>query len=168
MPQPAPSAMTATHATATHATATHATTLSPAAAILWAYGFAEDGTPEGIPPAEVDAALATRGGWFWIHAGLADTRCRTWLEQNAPSSPVGREILLGPDEHLRLDVTPDAIAGVLPDLQRDLAEASMEFGRYRFVMTPRMLITARRHPLHSIELTRRSVEAGERFQTAAS
>src|SRR5262249_49699285 len=137
-------------------------------AILCAYCFAEDGTPEAIPPAEVDAALATRKGWFWIHAGLADTRCRIWIEQNAPISPVTREILVGPDEHLRLDVTPEASAGVLPDLERELAQASMEFVRFRFVMTPRMLITARRHPLHSIELTRRSVDAGERFLTPAS
>jgi len=149
-------------------TATHATTLSPAAAILWAYVFAEDGTPQSIPGAEVDAALATRDGWFWIHTALADTRCRIWLEQNAPASPVAREILLGPDEHLRLDVTADAIAGVLPDLQRDLTQASMEFGRFRFAMTQRVLITARRHPLHSVELTRRSVEGGAQFPTAAS
>jgi zinc transporter len=149
-------------------TTTHATTLSPAAALLWAYRFAEDGTHEAVPSAEVDAALATSGGWFWIHAGLADTRCRVWLEQNAPASPLTREILLGPDEHLRLGVTPDAVAGVLPDLQRELAQASMEFARFRFVMTERMLITARRHPLHSVELARRSVEGGVRFLTAAS
>jgi len=149
-------------------TATHATTLSPAAAILWAYWFAEDGTPEAIPSAEVDAALATRGGWFWVHTALADTRCRIWLEQNAPTSAATREILLGPDEHLRLNVTADTIAGVLPDLQRDLTEASMEFGRFRFAMTSRLLITARRHSLHSVELARRSVEGGARFSSAAS
>jgi zinc transporter len=141
-------------------TATHATTLSPAAAILWAYRFAEDGTAEAIPQGEVDAALAMRGGWFWIHAGLADARCRIWLEQHAPISPAARDILIGPNEHLHLDVTNNEIAGVLPDLRRDLAQASMDFARFRFVMTARMLISARRHPLHAIELTRRSIEGG--------
>ena len=149
-------------------TTTHATTLSPAAAILWAYRFADDGAAQLIPGAEVDATLAAGTGWMWIHVGLADTRCRMWLERHAPISSAAREILLGPDEHLRVDLTNDELAGVLPDLRRDLAQASMEFVRLRFVMTQRMLITARRHPLHSIELTRRSIEGGVRFPTPMS
>jgi zinc transporter len=149
-------------------TTTHATTLSPAAAILWAYRFAEDGTAQLVPGAEVDATLAAGTGWMWIHVGLADTRCRIWLERHAPVSAAAREILLGPDEHLRLDLTGDELAGVLPDLRREFAEASMEFARLRFVMTDNMLISARRHPLHSIELTHRSIEGGARFATPIS
>jgi zinc transporter len=142
--------------------------LSPAAAILWAYRFADDGTAETVPVSEVDEALATRGGRFWIHVGLADTRCRIWLERHAPISPAARDVLLGADEHLHVNVTPDDIAGVLPDLQRNLTEPAMEFGRFRFMWTPTLLITARRHPMHSLELTRRSIEAGARFPTTVS
>jgi zinc transporter len=149
-------------------TTTHATTLSPAAAILWAYRFAEDGTAQLIPGAEVDATLAAGTGWMWIHVALADTRCRIWLERHAPISAAAREILLGPDEHLRVDLTDNEFAGVLPDLRRDLAQASMEFARLRFVMTQGMLISARRHSLHSVELTRRSIEGGVRFPTPMS
>jgi zinc transporter len=149
-------------------TATHATSLSPAAAILWTYAFAADGTAHAVPNDEIDAALAGSGNWLWVHAALADARCRMWLEHHAPISAAAREVLLGPDEHLRLDVTPDGIAGVLPDLRRELGQASMEFSRFRFVMTPRMLITARRHSMHSVELTRRAIEAGARFPTAMS
>jgi zinc transporter len=147
---------------------THATTLSPSAAILWAYCFADDGTAEPVPVSDVDDVLATSGGRYWIHAGLADTRCRFWLEHHAPLSVAARDVLLGPDEHLHVNVMPDEIAGVLPDLQRNLAEPAMEFGRFRFVLTPTLLVTARRHPLHSLELTRRSVEAGTRFPTTIS
>src|SRR5262249_14408208 len=117
---------------------------------------------------DVDEALATRGGRFWIHAGLADTRCRIWLEHHAPLSVAARDVLLGADEHLHVEVMPDDIAGVLPDLQRDLTEPAMEFGRFRFALTPTLLVTARRHSLHSLELTRRSIEAGTRFPTTIS
>src|SRR5262245_17978889 len=92
---------------------THATTLSPSAAILWAYRFADDGTAEPVPVTDVDDALATRGGRFWIHAALADTRCRFWLEHHAPLSVAARDVLLGPAEHLHVNVMPDEIAGVL-------------------------------------------------------
>src|SRR5262245_18390985 len=147
---------------------THATTLSPAAAILWAYRFAEDGTAQLVPGEEVEAVLAAGPGWTWIHTALADTRCRIWLKQHAPISAAAQEVLLGPDEHLRLDLRQDEFAGVLPDLRREFAQASMEFGRLRFVMTERMVISARRHPLHSIEFTRRSIEEGDRFPTPMS
>src|SRR5262249_41000934 len=83
---------------------THATTLSPAAAILWAYRFADDGTAESVPVSDLDDALETRGGRFWIHAGLADTRCRIWLEHHAPLSVAARDVLLGADEHLHVNV----------------------------------------------------------------
>jgi len=40
--------------------------------------------------------------------------------------------------------------------------------RLRFVMTERMLITARQRPGHSIESNRRAIESGKRFPTAIS
>jgi|SRR5215475_88761 len=139
------------------------TTVSPGAAVLWAFSFSPDGAGRHIAGSDIDAVLATAGGWVWIHAGLADTRCRMWVERHAPISAAGREILLGADEHLQLNGTQGEVTGVLPDLQRELADASMDFARFRFVMTERMLITARRHPLHAIELTRRAIEGGAQF-----
>jgi zinc transporter len=40
--------------------------------------------------------------------------------------------------------------------------------RLRFVMTDRMVITARQRPVHSVENTRRAIEAGKHFPTPAS
>ncbi len=40
--------------------------------------------------------------------------------------------------------------------------------RLRFVLGPRLVITARQRPLHSVENTRRAIEAGKRFPTAVS
>src|SRR5262249_20352824 len=137
----------------------------PSAAILWAYRFAEDGSAELVEGAEVNEALAAPYGWFWIHVGLADTRCRLWVERDAPISSAGREVLLGPDDHLRLDLAAEELVGVLPDLRRDLDQAAMEFSRMRFAMTQRVLLTARRHSLHSIDMARRSIERGGRFSS---
>jgi zinc transporter len=139
-----------------------------AAGLLWVYRFTKDGAAEAVACEQVAAALADHAGWTWIHLGLADARGREWVAHQAPLSETARDILIGADEHLRLDILGSEILGVVPDLQRDLAQPTEELVRLRFVMTERMLITARRTPAHSVEVTRRAVEAGRKFPTAIS
>lgn len=141
---------------------------TPATGIVWAYRFRADGTAELIPNEDADRALAIHGeGWIWVHLGLADTRCRSWIAQ-APISDLAREVLAGPDRHLRLDVLGHEIVGVVPDLHQEFAETSDDLVRLRFVMTERMLITARQRPVHSVETTRRAIDSGKRFPSAIS
>jgi zinc transporter len=113
--------------------------------------------------------LAEHGaGWVWLHLALADTRCRTWVTQHAPVSELAREVLVGPDRHLRLDILGNEIVGVLPDLHQEFAQPGEDLVRLRFTMTERMLITARQRPVQSIESNRRAIESGKRFPTTIS
>ena len=142
---------------------------NPATGIVWAYRFRPDGTAEPIPNDKVGAALAEHGqGWIWLHLALADARCRAWIAQYAPVSELAREVLAGPDRHLRLDILGQEIVGVVPDLHQEFAQLGEDVVRLRFVMTERMLITARQRPAHSIENSRRAVESGKLFPTAIS
>lgn len=149
--------------------ATDLANAAPATGIIWAYRFAADGSAAPIPNESVDAALAGHGGgWVWVHLALADKRCRGWIAQHAPLSDMAREVLAGPDKHLRLDILGQEIVGVMPDLHQGLTEESDDLVRLRFVMTERMLITARQQPVHSVEVNRRAIESGKRFPTAVS
>jgi zinc transporter len=141
---------------------------APASGIMWVYRFLDDGTAVPLACETVDEALAARVGWIWVHIGLADARARSWIAQHAPLSDIAREVLAGGDEHVRLDLLGGEIVGVLPDLHRAFARPTEELVRLRFAMTERMLITARRHPVHALELTRRSMDAGRRFPTSIS
>lgn len=142
---------------------------APATGIVWVYRFRPDGTAEPIPNEQADAALAQHGeGWIWVHLGLADTRCRAWIMQHAPVSDLAREVLAGPDRHLRLDILGSEIVGVVPDLNQDFDQPGDDLVRLRFVLTERMLITARQRPVHSVERTRRAIDSGKRFPTALS
>ena len=136
--------------------------------IVWIYHFAADGTATRVANDAVEKTLMIPAGWTWVHLSLADTRCRAWVVQNPRLSELAREILLGPEEHLRMDVLGQEIVGVVPDLQQEIAQATDAIVRLRFVMTERVLISARRTPVHSVETTRRAIEAGKRFPTAVS
>jgi zinc transporter len=139
------------------------------AGIVWAYRFNADGSAEKVPNERIDAALAEHGGgWLWVHLALADNRCRNWIAHHAPLTELAREVLAGPDKHMRLDILGREIVGVLPDLHQELAHSGEDLVRLRFVMTDRMLFTARQQPVHSIEVNRRAIESGRRFPTAIS
>ncbi|HEV2631245.1 MAG TPA: CorA family divalent cation transporter [Pseudolabrys sp.] len=142
---------------------------APATGIVWAYRFAPDGSAAALRPAEIDVSLASHEpGWVWVHLALADARCRSWIVQHAPVSDSARELLAGSDQHVRLDVLGHEIVGVVPDLQQELGEHTDALVRLRFVLTERMLITARQRPVHSVETTRRALEGGKRFPNAVS
>ena len=140
----------------------------PAAGIVWAFQFSVRGEPKLLSNEAVAQALAGDRGWVWVHLKLGDTRCRAWLSQQAPISDWAREVLLGADEHLYLDSAGNEVIGVLPDLQLEFAHATEEIGRLRFVMNERTLITIRRTPLRSVDLTRKAVESGTRHTTSVS
>lgn len=141
----------------------------PSTGIVWAYRFRLDGGAEPIANDKVTEALADHGeGWTWVHLALADVRCRSWIAQHAPVSELARDVLAGPDRHLRLDILGSEIVGVVPDLHQEFTQAGDDLVRLRFVMTERMLITARQQPVHSVETNRRAIESGKRFPTAVS
>jgi len=141
---------------------------TPESGIVWAYHFDPDGTARLVPGEELGPSLASHVGWTWVHLSLADTRCRNWIAQSAALSDLARETLLGSDEHMRMDVLGHEIVGVVPDLQQEFSQPGDALVRVRFVMSERLLISARRTPAHSVERNRRAIEAGKRFPTAVS
>ncbi len=132
--------------------------------IVWAYRFESDGSAQPIPAELVDQAIAEHSAsWIWIHLGLADNRCRAWIANHAPTSSLAREVLAGPDQHLRLDILGNEIVGVIPDLHQEFDAAGDDLVRLRFVMTERLLITSRQRPVHSIDINRRAIKFGQAF-----
>jgi zinc transporter len=154
--------------TANRTGAADAADATPHAGLVWVYHFEPDGSSTVIPGDAVDAAFAAHTGWTWVHLSLADTRCRVWISQHAPVSELARETLMGADEHMRLDVVGQEIIGVVPDLQQEMSKTGETLVRVRFVMTERLLISARRAPAHSVDHNRRAIESGKRFPTAIS
>jgi len=154
--------------TSHHAANADTADATPEAGLVWVYHFEPDGTAKPLAGDALGAALESHTGWTWVHLSLADTRCRLWLAHHAPISELAREALTGSDEHMRFDVVGHEIVGVVPDLQQELSQTGEVLVRVRFVMTERLLISARRTPAHSVDRNRRAIEAGKRFPTAVS
>ncbi|MEH2498725.1 Mg2+ and Co2+ transporter CorA [Bradyrhizobium sp. AZCC 1678] len=136
--------------------------------IISAYRFASDGSATKLDVANLDAELADPHGWLWLHFNLANRRCHDWLARSASLSDVARETLLDADEHIRLDIFNEEIAGVLPDLHQQFMQEGDDLLRVHFAISSRLMITARRKPLRAIELTRRAIDSGRKFPTPVS
>ena len=136
--------------------------------IISAYRFAQDGSATKPDIANLDTELADPRGWLWLHFNLSNRRCHDWLARSAPLSDIARETLLDADEHIRLDIFGDEIAGVLPDLHQEFLQEGDDLLRVHFAISSKLMITARRKPLRAIELTRRAIDGGRKFPTPVS
>ncbi|MGY3450474.1 transporter [Bradyrhizobium sp. USDA 4353] len=141
-----------------------AVTAPPLEGLVWAFRFTADGTPQ--PLANDQPFHLDHDGWYWLHFNLADARAVQWLG-NSELPPAARDLLLSKDSFQQLHGTEDCVHGVIADLARDIGGSTEEAGRLRFVMTERLLVSGRHHALHAVDVTRRSLEAGQRVPTAA-
>jgi zinc transporter len=118
--------------------------------LLWAR------RPDALAPlneAEVDATLrgAPAGGGLWLHLDLVDSRARSFLQTLPCLPPFARDALVDRAEVPHLEVTGDVLWGAVPDFHQDVdgPPDPERMGLLQIVLTPTLLVTARRHPLRA-------------------
>ena len=133
--------------------------------LVWGVRFDVTGLATMLGADTIEAALAGRDGWVWLHFNLADGRARDWIEQYAPLPEAAREVLLESDDHLRLSAEDDALIGVFADFRRELDRDTRDLTRLKFALYGRMLVTGRRQALQSVDEVRRALTQGQRFES---
>jgi zinc transporter len=140
---------------------------APVPGLVWAFRIHQDGSPETLA---VDKPIPfTHDGLLWLHFNMADARALQWLASaDFHASIQARSLLLSNDNFQQLHATDDSVYGVISDLMRDIAETTEDTGYLRFIMTERMLVSGRHHPLCAVDATRRALEGGRRIESAAA
>ncbi|WP_342361233.1 transporter [Terrarubrum flagellatum] len=128
--------------------------------LLWAYRFREDGSAERLPDPVRREETQSRDGWLWLHFAYNDLRAQNFIASLPDLPQAARTTLLKPDEHLSLGVTDGVAHGVIADLQREVGADTREIGRLRFAFDDHLVVSARRHPLRSVDLARQAIEEG--------
>jgi zinc transporter len=101
--------------------------------------------------------------WLWLHFNLTDNRAPKWLAATTLLPKPAIERLLSTDDTQQLVPLGDCVAGAFFDLLHDFDKTVDDFGQFRFALTERVLVTARRRALTSIEAVRRRIETGHRY-----
>jgi zinc transporter len=108
-----------------------------------------------------EAAEVTHSGQKWLHFNLSDTRAREWLAVRAPLPERARELLLGSDARIQLEVQPGSLTAVLGDLYHDFDNDPERLGTLRLYLSATLLISGRSHPLKSVDVVRRELRRSQ-------
>jgi zinc transporter len=96
----------------------------------------------------------------WLHFNLADSRASRWIEENPEIPPAARELLVDSDPRIHSQILPDGLLAVLGDLHHDFNADPEGFGTLRVYVSERQMISARRHPLKTVDVLRRELRTG--------
>lgn len=95
----------------------------------------------------------------WLHLSLAHQGTTSWLNRLEALPEDVRDMLLSPDSHQHALVDGGVVGCVLHDFERDFEQSAAsqtgaQIGALRFALMPRLMITARLHPIQSADLVR--------------
>jgi zinc transporter len=113
-------------------------------------------------------ALGLGADWIWLHLGLSDHRARRFLNDFPELPEIGRALLLGGESRIQIALAADHAAGVLPDLEKDFEDQSLEPGRLAFWLNDRMLFTTRRRPVRAVQRLHDAVVGGLELENPAA
>ncbi len=110
---------------------------------------------------------ADRGGFLWLHFNLAHTGALPWLRQHAALSEAFFEALNDGLHSTRIERTEQALLAVVNDVHFDFAFEPSDIATLWIHVDQRLVITARRQPLRSVDKLRESVRGGQPLRSSA-
>lgn len=123
----------------------------PCPGLIAAWQFHPGAAPRRLDAAAAAAALAEGRHGLWLHFDLLDQRARS-LIATLPLPPAALVVLTEADDSAHLELADGVLSGALPDFVYETAtgDYEAEMGLLHLALTPRLLVTARRHPLRAI------------------
>lgn len=107
-------------------------------------------------------------GFVWLHFNLADAAAEAWMSANLPVVPEFFEALHQGSRSTRIEDASDTLVAVVNDIAFEFSFDPSEIETLWVNLTRRMAVTARLHPLRSIDRLRQAVKDGFRFDTSAA
>jgi zinc transporter len=133
--------------------------------LVWGYAF--DGVTAGrdidsagvvtwlrAPPADAGA------NFIWLHFNLANAASEKWLAANLPLPDEFFEALRQGSRTTRIELADDTLTAIINDVRHDFSFDGADISTLWINVAPRVIVTARRAPLQSIERLRQAVRDG--------
>jgi len=109
------------------------------------------------PVAEGDASF------IWLHFDLTDTSATQWMQRHLPLPTEYFEALREGSRSTRIEMADDSLIAVVNDVAYDFSFDPSEIATLWVAVGPRLAVSARVHPLRSIDRLREEVRKGTRF-----
>lgn len=145
----------------------------PDSGLLWAYRFSH-----GQPATELEAAAAREclgglgglgseaDGFLWLHLNLAHNGALPWLRASLDLPDAFEEALVSGTGSTRIERDEQALVGLVNDVSFDFSFEPTDTASLWLLAQQRVLVTARRQPLRSVDRLRSAVKAGQAFRSS--
>lgn len=100
-------------------------------------------------------------GFAWLHFNLAHASAARWLERHGGLSDAFHEALHDELRSTRIERDGDALVAVLNDVHYDFSLDATEFATLWVSLDQRLVVTARRAPLRSVDQLRTAIRRGD-------
>ena len=140
--------------------------------LICGFLFSPDGRGVAIDGPNALAWLADRQnnaealagvGFIWLHFNLAHAAAEKWMRDNVALSDQFYEALQDGSRSTRVELDGDMLVAVVNDVHYDFAFEPSDISTLWLAVSPRLVVTARRQPLRSIDRLRDAVKRGTRL-----
>jgi len=101
--------------------------------------------------------------FFWLHFDLADSSALSWMRERLALPEEFFDALRLDSRSTRIEDAQDNLVAVVNDVAYEFAFDPSEIATLWMSVGPRAAVSARRHPLRSVDRLREAVNAGARF-----
>jgi zinc transporter len=115
-----------------------------------------------------DEPAQSAGSFVWLHFNLSEASAESWIEQNLAVAPEFFEARRDGSRSTRIEDAHDTLVAVINDVAYEFAFDPSEIETLWVNVGPRMAISARVHPLRSIDRLRQDVKDGCRFDSSVA
>jgi len=103
------------------------------------------------------------GGFVWLHFSLSDAAAQSWMPAHLPLTPEYFEALHEGSRSTRLEHAQDDLLAVVNDVAYEFSFDPGQIATLWASVSQRLVVTARIHPLRSIDRLRTAVVRGDRI-----
>jgi zinc transporter len=133
--------------------------------LVWAFRFGADGGGTPFDPGEQE--ILHGGSFDWLHASLSNRAAESWMRESLGLPEAFFGAMRDGISSTRIEQDDDSLVAVLHDMNFDFQFDPQAVSTAVVCVRPDLLLTARLHPLRSLDRLRERVRAGERFLTSA-
>jgi zinc transporter len=108
------------------------------------------------------------GDFVWLHFNLSDAAAEPWIRANLAVVPEFFEALHAGSRSTRIEDASDTLVAVVNDVAFEFAFDPSEIASLWIDVGPRIAVSARIHPLRSIDRLRQAVKEGCRFGSSVA
>ena len=127
-------------------------------------------------PISLDEALdwlaqahpTSQSDFLWLHFNLADASTEAWMRANLALAPEYFEALHEGSRSTRIEDASDQLIAVVNDVAYEFSFDPSEIASLWMTVNARLAVSARTHPLRSIDRLRQAVKDGARFASSVA